>query len=210
MGVLIVLDATNNASNVDDSAKQKAVAEIEKRDSAYAAQRFSKAKRNGYGHKNNRYRSSDGKREWQKGESEESGANGKFKTLTKVDVNTADSMTLCRIPGLGSKTAQWIIGHRKRLGGFHSVNQLLDIPIVSADLLELFCVEKQPEIQKVNINKASFRQLNMHPYITYEQCKAISSRIRLYGAFADSSALKACGIFSDEELEKLLPYICFE
>ncbi|MCD8237275.1 MAG: helix-hairpin-helix domain-containing protein [Prevotellaceae bacterium] len=45
----------------------------------------------------------------------------KFQTLTKVDPNTADTVTLKRIPGIGTYISRGIIRYRERLGGFYSV-----------------------------------------------------------------------------------------
>lgn len=42
-----------------------------------------------------------------------------------ININTADLAELCRLPGIGEKTAQKIIELRNRLGKFSSVNQLL-------------------------------------------------------------------------------------
>ena len=134
----------------------------------------------------------------------------KFHTLTKVDVNTADTALLRRIPGVGEKISDAIVRYRQRLGGFHSVNQLLDIKIVSPELLEWFTVSSSPDIQRININKASFQALNSHPYISYEQTKALLQYLRLYGEVKDEETLLSTGIFTKEDLERLRPYIAYE
>lgn len=43
----------------------------------------------------------------------------------RININTADLAEICRLPGIGEKTAQKIIDLRNRLGKFSSVNQLL-------------------------------------------------------------------------------------
>ena len=85
-----------------------------------------------YGKNENHW--NDGKR-WEKKEKPERPSN-KFQTLTKVDVNTADTAMLRRIPGVGAKISDAIVRYRKRLGGFHSVEQLREISIVSPELLD--------------------------------------------------------------------------
>ena len=134
----------------------------------------------------------------------------KFRSLTKVDVNTADTALLRRIPGVGEKISEAIVKYRKRLGGFHSVEQLTEIKIVSPELLEWFEVPSSPNLQSINLNKASFQALNRHPYISYEQAKALLQYIRLYGKVKDEKALLETGIFSKEEVERLKPYMTFE
>ena len=134
----------------------------------------------------------------------------KFHTLTKVDVNEADTAMLRRIPGIGEKISVAIVRYRQRLGGFHSVEQLREISIVSPELLEWFTVSSSAAVQKIHLNKASFQVLNSHPYISYEQTKALLQYIRLYGKVKDEETLLATGIFTKEEMEKLRPYIVYE
>ena len=134
----------------------------------------------------------------------------KFQTLTKVDINTADTAVLRRIPGVGEKISEAIVEYRKKLGGFHSVEQLMEIKIVSPELLDWFEVSSSPNLQSINLNKASFQALNRHPYISYEQTKALLQYIRLYGKVKDEKALMETGIFTKEEVERLKPYLTFE
>lgn len=134
----------------------------------------------------------------------------KFRTLTKVDVNTADTALLKRIPGVGEKISDAIVKYRKKLGGFYSVEQLMEIRIVSPELLEWFEVPSSPNLQSINLNKASFQALNRHPYISYEQAKALLQYIRLYGKVKDEKALLETGIFTKEEVERLKPYLTYE
>lgn len=134
----------------------------------------------------------------------------KFQTLTKVDVNEADTSMLRRIPGIGEKISVAIVRYRQRLGGFHSVEQLSEISIVSPELLEWFTVPSSAAVQKIHLNKASFQTLNSHPYISYEQTKSLLQYIRLYGEVKDEETLLATGIFAKEEMEKLRPYIAYE
>lgn len=134
----------------------------------------------------------------------------KFQTLTKVDVNEADTAMLRRIPGIGEKISVAIVRYRQRLGGFHSVEQLREISIVSPELLEWFTVPSSAAVQKIHLNKASFQVLNSHPYISYEQTKSLLQYIRLYGEVKDEETLLATGIFAKEEMEKLRPYIAYE
>jgi competence ComEA-like helix-hairpin-helix protein len=152
----------------------------------------------------------DGNRWDEKKEEERERTSNKFQSLTKVDVNTADTAILRRIPGVGAKISDAIVRYRQRLGGFHSVNQLLDIKIVSPELLDWMEVSASPHLQKLNLNKASFQALNSHPYISYEQTKALLQYIRLYGEIKDEKALLETGIFTRGEVEQLKPYIAYE
>ena len=153
---------------------------------------------------------SERRERWEQKEERPERTSNKFQTLTKVDINTADTAMLRRIPGVGEKISEAIVKYRKRLGGFYAVEQLAEIKIVSPELLEWFTVSPSPDIQRIMINKASFQALNSHPYISYEQTRALLQYIRLYGEVKDEETLLSTGIFTPEEWEKLKPYIVYE
>ena len=130
----------------------------------------------------------------------------KFRTLTLVDANTADSATLCRIPGIGPTISSIIIRYRTRLGGFYSKKQLMECKFFTEDLLEWFAVDSLSALRKININDDSLRVLYMHPYISYKQAKDIKNHRRLNGRFKNEDALRHTFIFTPEEVDKVAPY----
>ncbi len=132
----------------------------------------------------------------------------KFQKDTIIDVNTADTTILRRIPGIGKGISKAIIDYRQKLGGYYSTNQLLEINIFSQELLKWFRTD-QTKITRININKASFQSLNSHPYISYEQTKSILNYRRLYGEFKDIENLQASGIFTEKDIERLVYYLEF-
>ncbi len=133
----------------------------------------------------------------------------KFKTLTLVDPNTADTTLLQRIPGIGSYYSRSIVRLRERLGGITHLEQLFEINNFPPEALEWFELSAQPAVRKLNINKTSFKQLAAHPYVGYEQTKAIQNYIRLYGPISSLEQLRSTHIFTEEELNRLIPYLDF-
>ena len=152
----------------------------------------------------------DGERWERRKEEHQTKASNKFHALTKVDVNTADTALMRRIPGVGERISEAIVAYRERLGGYYSVEQLMEIKIVSPELLEWFEVSSSSDVRKIPVNRASFQALNGHPYISYEQTKALLQFVRLYGKVKDEQALLATGIFTKEEVERLRPYLSYE
>ena len=53
-----------------------------------------------------------------------------------TDLNRATVAELDRLPGIGPVLARRIVEHRKRLGAFHSTDELLGVPGIGARLLE--------------------------------------------------------------------------
>lgn len=134
----------------------------------------------------------------------------KFRQLTKVDPNTADTTLLQRIPGIGSWISRNIVTHRDKLGGFHSVEQLLEVKYFPPERLEWFEVQATDVVlKKININTASFAALSTHPYIRYEQARDLQHYIRLYGKIPGMEQLRRTSIFTLQELDQLTPYLEF-
>jgi DNA uptake protein ComE-like DNA-binding protein len=111
---------------------------------------------------------------------------------------------------VGSWISRNIVEQRERLGGYHSAEQLLEVKFFSPELLEWFEVDASAvSIKQLDVNTASFQRLNSHPYITYEQTRDLLRYIRLYGRVDSIDALRRTGIFTEEELARLAPYLSF-
>ena len=95
---------------------------------------------------------------------------------------------------------------RERLGGFYTVEQILEVRYVEPSMLKWFTVDTT-QIRHFRISDMSFAEMSRHPYIGYDKAKAISNFQRLYGPITDMEQLRATTIFTDEELEKLQNYI---
>ena len=89
-------------------------------------------------------------------------------------MNSADSILLISINGVGPFYSKQILEYRKKLGGFISYTQFSEI--WGLEKLEINNLKKQTEIdkhllKKNNINSATFDQLYSHSYINYKQSK---------------------------------------
>jgi len=132
----------------------------------------------------------------------------KFTSPTTVEVNTADTALLQRIPGVGSHIARWIVERRNRLGGFHSLQQLTEIRHVDAGIMKWLTVDSTA-VRKIQISNMPFSEMSRFPYIGYDKAKAISNYIRIYGPIKSEEDLRSTHLFTDEELSRLLPYCEF-
>ncbi len=134
----------------------------------------------------------------------------KFTELTVLDLNTVDTLTLRKIPGIGVGYSRSIVSYRQRLGGFVSVAQLKDIEGLPERIEEWFTVGENVEVRTISINKSDFKTLVRHPYLSYEQVKVITTHIRKYGPLRSWRDLQLYPEFTPQDFERLTPYFVFE
>lgn len=123
-----------------------------------------------------------------------------------IDLNTADTLLLRRVPGIGAYYAREIVYYRQRLGGYASTAQLDEIPDFPTTAKAYFTVSTSA-VRRININKLSLQQLRRHPYINFYQAKAIIDYRRLRGPLKSLQDLRLSKDFPPEAIERLLPYI---
>lgn len=133
----------------------------------------------------------------------------KYPEGTKIDVNRADTLELKKIPGIGSVIARMIVAYRERLGGFCSLEQLLEVKYVNPELLEWFKVEND-SIRKLPINQVGLEKLRAHPYLNFHQAKVIIEHRRKRGDIKSLSQLSLYEEFSEKDLRRLSAYISFD
>ena len=133
----------------------------------------------------------------------------KYPEGTLVDVNTADTTELKKVPGIGSGIAKAIVSYRERLGGFCSVEQLEEVDYVTPALLKWFKLEK-PSVRKLDINKMTLDALRSHPYLNFYQAKVIVEHRRKKGPIKSLSQLALYEEFTEKDLKRLSAYINFD
>ena len=132
----------------------------------------------------------------------------KMKPQERLSLNTADTTALKHVPGIGSFFARKIVSYRQRLGGFHSINQLLEIEDFPESSLSFFVIPDD-KIRKLNLNQLSLEDLRRHPYISFHQAKAIIDYRRLHGPLKSLQDLRLHRDFTPEAISRLEPYVTF-
>ncbi|QNR24839.1 ComEA family DNA-binding protein [Croceimicrobium hydrocarbonivorans] len=126
-----------------------------------------------------------------------------------VEINLADSLQLLVLPGIGPFRAQRILEWRQRLGGFHSIAQLLDhhlIDSLSLDQLELYLLFNVAPKQ-LSLNYDSMESLQGHPYINYYLARSIIDFREQVRAFKSVDELKNIELVDAVLFSKLAPYL---
>lgn len=124
----------------------------------------------------------------------------------KIVLNTADTTTLKKVPGIGSGWARTIYNYGNYLGGYINVRQLLEIEGFPEELLSYFVIQN-PNPQKIHINELTLNQLKRHPYINFYQARAITDYRRMNGKLKSLNQLKLLKDFPEEAIKRLEPYV---
>ena len=129
----------------------------------------------------------------------------------RIVLNNADTMTLRKVPGIGSYFARKIVEYRQRLGGYYRVQQLLEIGDFPETAVAFFIIpDSTLPSRQLNINRLSLNELQRHPYINFHQARAITDYRRQHGRIESLQQLKLNRDFTPETIERLEPYVAYE
>ncbi|MDR2497984.1 MAG: helix-hairpin-helix domain-containing protein [Tannerellaceae bacterium] len=135
----------------------------------------------------------------------------KYPKGTKVEINTADTTSLKMIPGIASFYAKMIADLRDRMGGFYSVEQLMEVYKMNAErydaLKDWFYVDSA-FIAPLFVNYLPMDSLAKHPYVSSAQALAICS-LRRREPLRDWDRLTSTGAFTTKDKERLQAYFSF-
>ncbi len=127
-----------------------------------------------------------------------------------IEINSADSIALDELPGIGLVFARRIIKYREMLGGYAYPGQLKEVyGMDSARLtgfIKLIRVDTS-SLRKLDLNKATFKELLAHPYLEYDQVKAIVKFRDKKGLIGSPGELWAAGVLADSLWKGLSHYL---
>lgn len=137
---------------------------------------------------------------------------------TILNLRTADTTELKMIKGIGSYRAKQIIRYREQLGGFVSVEQLREVkalqPLLkdslSTDsLLSHFFIDSV-RVVPLKVNSMRVEQLQRHPYLSFEQARAIYELRRKKIHLKHLDQLRTLDCLTEQDIQRLRPYLSFE
>jgi competence protein ComEA len=128
-----------------------------------------------------------------------------------LDINTAEAQELQRLVGLGPNRAATIVKYRYKLGGFVQKTQYQEIYGLNAralnSLRQYTYIDPAFCPRKININQADFKTLLNHPYLSYEQVKAILDLRRSKNGLQHVDQLLSEGVLDTLTFERIKPYL---
>lgn len=131
-----------------------------------------------------------------------------------LELNSADSLQLLEIKGIGPAFASRIIKYRNRLGGYQKVEQLKEVYGMKEEQFDLIKtqVKVNPSvIIKININSCTPEELKNHPYINnWNIANALVNYRKKHGLFKAMEEIKKCDLVNDELYLKLAPYLTLD
>jgi competence protein ComEA len=141
-----------------------------------------------------------------------------FKKINKpfliVDIGKADSTELGTLPMVGEYLAYKIHNYREKLGGFYSISQLKEVRGLRDStylvILPHIILEDSTNLRKINLNTATYEELNMHPYINSKIANVILAYRKQHGLFQNVSDLQKVALVDAELYRKIAPYLKVE
>lgn len=129
-----------------------------------------------------------------------------------IDINHATKEDFMLLSGVKDYLAVGIIKYRERLGGFMSIEQLIEVKYLSEKIykdITPHCFITSYSIRKLNINLAEWKEFATHPYIGGDLATKIIDYRKQHGIFKSAGDLKKSGLVDDVLYAKLVPYLSF-
>lgn len=130
-----------------------------------------------------------------------------------IDINSSDSATLVRLPGIGPVLSARIIKYRRLLGGFARIEQLKEVYGLPEETFELIRGRVYADsafITRMNINTADYKELAHLHYLEKYEITAILKYRQLRGKIDNIMELTENKLISAEKARKVSPYLKYD
>lgn len=126
-----------------------------------------------------------------------------------ISINTASPEEWQKINGIGPGYAKRIVQFRENLGGFVRVEQVAETYNLPDSVFQkmLPFLSLDTPVKPINMNTATYEELNMHPYISKKQAQLIVNYRQHHGSYKDVDDLKKIKAFDEAWVEKIKPYL---
>lgn len=131
---------------------------------------------------------------------------------TPLSLNSSDSASLERLPGIGPVLAARIVRYREKLGGFYNSAQLKEVYGIDDTLYSfvgpfLETTAARSTLTKIDLNNATLETLRQHPYLRWEKARAIIRYREANGPFTSVSDLEKIYLLDTATIRRLTPYV---
>ena len=132
------------------------------------------------------------------------------KKAALIELNSADSLLLTDLRGIGPVLAGRILKYRNLLGGFVRKDQLLEVyglPYETFENISQAVIIDTTGITRIDLNKAAYTKLIRHPYLDVYTVKGILNYRDIQGNIKDVNELIDNRIIPEENFSKIKPYL---
>lgn len=130
-----------------------------------------------------------------------------------IDINNATQQDLIKINGIGEVISLKILNQKEKLGAFVSMEQMKEIwglsPEVILSLNKYFTIVKLPNLNKIDINNASLKELSQFFYFKYDLARQIVKYRSMNGDFKNIDDLIKINGFPVEKANYINLYLSF-
>ena len=127
------------------------------------------------------------------------------------DLNKANASDFKEIYGVGEVLSERIVKYRSKLGGFTFMSQLEEVWGLDADVINKikakYKIYQKPKLVKLNINKASFKEVLSIVYLDYEATKLIFQHRDSVKIIKDISEIKKIPQFPIDKYDRIVLYL---
>lgn len=129
-----------------------------------------------------------------------------------LELNAADSAALVAVQGIGPAFARSILRYRERLGGFTSLDQLAEVPILrdKPDAVQTLKAKLRVDgslVRIIPLNSCTADDLGRHPYMGWKAAKALMAYRQQHGPFKQVDDIRGCVLVTDSMRLRMGPYL---
>ena len=134
-----------------------------------------------------------------------------LRSLPLKDLNRVTASELRRIKGIGPVLSERIIKFRNRLQGFQLNEQLYDVygldRSVANRLLQYYTVLSRPDLNPVNVNRATTQELAQLVYLNWKIARQITRYRERFGPFTSLEELTKIEDFPSDKIDRIKLYL---
>jgi DNA uptake protein ComE-like DNA-binding protein len=127
-----------------------------------------------------------------------------------ININTADSATLEKLPGIGPVLARRITRYRAMLGGYYSPAQIMEVYGINDSLFSRNRERLEADtsyIKTINLNTCDEKELARHPYIGKYTAAGIIKYRTHKGIIMNINELTENGLIEKDRFDKVKFYL---
>lgn len=137
----------------------------------------------------------------------------KKEKIVVIDINQATQEDLIKISGIGEAISLRILTQKEKLGAFVSMEQMKEVwglsPEVILNLNKYFAVTKLPNLNKIDINNASLKELSTFFYFKKDLARQIVKYRSMNGDFKNIEDLIKINEFPVDKAKYITLYLSF-